>query len=116
MFAADGSLAWQSPIVSGKKSEPTPTGLYTVKAKKSPTTLIGQPDPATGQPSYRSDVQYWMGFVGDMVGLHDAPWQSRFGGDWWIDHGSHGCVNLPTGAAGTLYSLCQSGDPVICHN
>lgn len=80
MYDDAGNLVWQSAIVSGKPGENTPTGVYTVKAKKSPTILIGQIDPSTGEPSYRSEVQYWMGFVGDMVGLHDAPWQSQFGG------------------------------------
>ena len=116
MYDDSGNLVWQSAIVSGKPGENTPTGVYTIKAKKSPTILIGAPDPVTGEPSYRSEVQYWMGFVGDMVGLHDAPWQSQFGGSWWINHGSHGCVNLPTGAAGTLYGICHAGDIVVCHN
>lgn len=114
MVDESGSVVWSSPIVSGKKGEETPTGLYTIKNKKSPTILIGTPD-STGQPSYRSRVEYWMPFVGDMVGLHDAPWQPQFGGTWWEDHGSHGCVNLSTSAAGALYSICQSGDPVIVY-
>lgn len=115
MYDDAGSLVWEADCVSGKPGETTPTGIYTIKAKKSPTTLIGMPDPRTGEPSYRSRVEYWMGFVGDMVGLHDASWQSAFGGDRWLTNGSHGCINLPTAAAGALYNICVSGDLVVCH-
>ena len=116
MYNDAGEMIWSSPIVSGKPGENTPTGIYTIKAKKSPTVLIGVPDPSTGEPSYRSRVEYWMGFVGDMVGFHDADWQSEFGGDRWLTYGSHGCVNLPHSAAGNLYGLCMSGDIVVVHN
>lgn len=82
MYDDNGVLVWQSAIVSGRPGKNTPTGVYTVKAKKSPTTLIGDYDPGTGEPAYRTEVQYWMGFVGDSVGFHDASWQSQFGGSW----------------------------------
>lgn len=116
MYDDSGNLIWSSAIVSGKPGHNTPTGVYTIKGKKSPTTLIGDIDPATGQPEYESEVQYWMPFKGNSVGLHDASWQPTFGGNWWIEHGSHGCVNLPTGAAASLYGLCVSGDIVVVHN
>jgi lipoprotein-anchoring transpeptidase ErfK/SrfK len=46
-------------------------------------------------------------------GLHDASWRDEFGGDIYEEDGSHGCVNLPTSAAATLYDLVDYGTPVI---
>ena len=42
---------------------------------------------------YESTVQYWMPFVGNVIGMHDADWQPYFGGTRYQDGGgSHGCV------------------------
>lgn len=116
MYDDSGSLIWEADIVSGKPSTPTYTGIYTMKSKQSPSTLIGSPDPTTGQPSYRTTVQYWMGFEGNAIGFHDATWQPGFGGNLWLTIGSHGCVNLSYSAAQSLYGLCVSGDIVVVHN
>lgn len=57
-----------------------------------------------------------MPFKGNSVGLHDASWQSAFGGQRYASgYGSHGCINLPTGAAGDLYGLIEVGDVVVVH-
>lgn len=116
MYNEAGALVWESPIISGLPSKPTPTGIYKINQKKSPETLIGLPLPGQTEPEYRTTVTYWMPFVGNSVGLHDAPWQSSFGGSTWLTSGSHGCINLPPGAAATLYSICNTGDVVVCHN
>ena len=44
--------------------------------------------------NYVTPVKYWMPFNGG-IGLHDAVWQSAFGGERYKTKGSHGCVNLP---------------------
>lgn len=82
MYDDAGNMIWSSAIVSGKPGKNTPIGVYTIKAKSSPSTLIGNIDPATGKPEYETTVQYWMGFVGNSIGFHDATWQPTFGGDW----------------------------------
>ena len=56
-----------------------------------------------GKYEYESPVSYWMPF-NKGIGLHDASWRSTFGRDIYINSGSHGCINLPTGFAGSLYS------------
>lgn len=69
-----------------------------------------------GTPEYESKVTYWMPFKGNSVGLHDASWQSAFGGDRYATgYGSHGCINLPIGAAGELYGMIEPGDVVVVH-
>lgn len=48
-------------------------------------------------------------------GLHDAPWKSSFGGDIYKTDGSHGCVNLPTDVAGTIYNNIQAGMAIVIY-
>ena len=65
---------------------------------------------------YESYVSYWMPFLGNNYGLHDASWRSSFGGDIYINSGSHGCVNLPPKKAGQLYNKISIGTIVIIHD
>ncbi len=111
-----GALVWESDIVSGAKGKTdSPTGVYTLNHKQSPTVLIGEMT-SEGTPEYESKVTYWMPFKGNSVGLHDASWQSAFGGDRYASgYGSHGCINLPTDAAGELYEIITPGDVVVVH-
>ncbi len=112
----DGTLIWESDIVSGAKGKTdSPRGVYSINRKQSPTVLIGEMT-SEGEPEYESKVTYWMPFKGNSVGLHDASWQSAFGGQRYASgYGSHGCINLPTGAAGDLYGLIEVGDVVVVH-
>ena len=110
-----GALIWESPIVSGIPDgvHDTSVGVYWLNQKASPSKLIGYEN---GKKIYESDVQYWMPFVGNVIGLHDADWQSSFGGTRYRDGaGSHGCVNLPPYKAAELYGIIQSGDVVVSH-
>ena len=69
-----------------------------------------------GTPEYESFVNYWMPFKGNSVGLHDATWQSAFGGSRYLQgFGSHGCVNLPLDKAKELYGMVEPGDVVVVH-
>lgn len=115
-YDEDGEVIWESDCVSGAPTEDreTPTGVYSVNMKESPSTLVGYDD--DGEVSYESEVTYWMPFKGNSVGFHDASWQSAFGGTRYKDgYGSHGCVNLPTSAAEELYELIEVGDVVVVH-
>ena len=110
-----GALVWEAPCVTGTPngSHDTPTGVYWLNRKQSPSKLKGT---NLDGSKYESTVQYWMPFVGNVIGLHDADWQSAFGGSRYRNGaGSHGCVNLPVGSAGTLYGIIQEGDVVVCH-
>lgn len=110
-----GALVWESAIVSGTPngSHNTPTGVFWLNQKASPSKLKGT---NLDGSKYESTVQYWMPFDGNVIGLHDADWQSSFGGTRFQDGaGSHGCVNLPPGLAASLYGIIQSGDVVVSH-
>lgn len=119
-YDASGSLLWDAPIVSGKPNgeDDTPTGVYYLKSLQQGVSLKGPIDPATNKPEWDSPVDYWMPFAGNMVGLHDAPWQpsSVFGdAEAYKTYGSHGCVNLSPDEAAALFGIIQIGDPVIVH-
>ena len=120
-YDADGNLLWESGIISGNPNEgnDTPTGIYAVNSKENNVTLTGKKDPNTGQPIYVSYVDYWMGFIGGAVGLHDASWQateSFSNPEAYKSVGSHGCVNLPPDKAAELFNIINVGDCVIVHN
>ena len=115
-YYQDGNVIFESDIVSGLASDPerkTPPGIFTLYYKKSPDVLRGTKK-ADGTYSYEQPVTYWMPFNGG-IGLHDAPWQTNFGGDWYLEHGSRGCVNLQYDVAETVFNNVDSGTPVVCH-
>lgn len=120
-YDASGNILWESGCVTGNPNEgdATPTGVYILNAKRQNETLIGMDMDKDGEPDYRSPVAYWMPFVGNLIGLHDASWQSPSvftNPTAYLWAGSHGCINLPTDKAGELYNLIQVGDCVIVHN
>lgn len=117
LYGDDGSILWESDIVSGNPNEgnSTPQGVWYIKQVAGPTTLIGRPD-ENGEPEYETEVKFWMPFKGNSVGFHDATWQSSFGGSRYRNgFGSHGCVNLPYSKAEALHGLLKKGDVVVVH-
>ena len=115
-FVKDGAVALESDFVSGKESDPTrltPSGTYYIYNKERNRVLRGTKQP-NGKYEYESPVSYWMPF-NKGIGLHDASWRSTFGRDIYINSGSHGCINLPTGFAGSLYSQIYVNLPVVVY-
>lgn len=115
-FVKDGSVVLESDFVSGKESDPTrltPSGTYYIYNKERNRVLRGTKQP-NGKYEYESPVSYWMPF-NKGIGLHDASWRSTFGRDIYINSGSHGCINLSTGFAGSLYSQIYVNLPVVVY-
>lgn len=104
----DGKVVFQSPVVTGNPNvgNDTPKGAFVIQEKVSPATLYGE--------GWEREISYWMGFNYD-VGFHDAEWQESFGGDQYLENGSHGCVNLPVYAAEELYKYCYVYMPVYVY-
>ncbi len=110
-FYKDGKLVLDSDVVTGKPDgHTTPTGVLFVWKKEQNATLRGT---NSNGSSYASNVKYWMPIDYTGVGLHDASWQPTFGGDWYKQHGSHGCVNNPPSFMAKLYAAVPVGTPVI---
>lgn len=104
----NGNCVVSTPIVSGCAyyHNTTPTGVYSIYGKSTGVYLVGE--------GYSSYVNYWMPFLGG-YGLHDASWRSSFGGDIYLYDGSHGCVNLPSGVAGSVFNNVSVGTKVILY-
>lgn len=107
----DGELIADDDICSGDVATncETPTGLYTFRSKQTERTLKG--------PTWSDFVYYWMPFYQD-YGLHDATWRTYpddFGGDVYLESGSHGCINMPIDLAETVYNNIEVGDYIILY-
>lgn len=110
----NGTLIAEAPIVTGNVSRgwTTPEGLYTLYYKERDRVLRG-PKRADGTYSYESPVSYWMPFNGG-IGLHDANWRGKFGGEIYKNNGSHGCINIPPKTAAVIFEHVYKGIPILC--
>lgn len=115
-FFKEGKQKYESDCVTGciAAGHGTPTGIYSLGNKSRNITLKGGGKKGS-KTYYESFVNYWMAFIGNSIGLHDASWRSSFGGEIYKYSGSHGCVNLPPSKAGDLYKVIDIGTPVIVH-
>lgn len=106
---ADGKLCCDSPCVTGNVSlkRGTPEGAFYISEKIPGKYLIGA--------DYKTWVDRWMRLTNSGVGLHDAGWKKRFGGNIYKTNGSHGCINLPVKYAYSLYDEVFVGMLVVVH-
>lgn len=107
-YYKDGEVFIESDFVSGtvSKGRATPTGIYYIKFKRSPSILRGI--------NWETPVTYWLPFY-DGCGLHDATWRSKFGGTIYYYNGSHGCLNMPFNEVKTIYENIEAGTPILIY-
>jgi hypothetical protein len=104
-FYKNGQLVVSTDVVTGKADgHDTPHGLYHARNKEANAWLTG--------PDFRVFVKYWVGIF-DAYGLHDASWRTKFGKDYYLYGGSHGCVNTPEDAMKTIYDNIDIGTPIL---
>lgn len=105
-YYMNGELVLDTNVVTGDtgRRRGTPEGINFVYSKQRNRILRG--------PGYATPVKYWMPVVGN-VGIHDADWRSKFGGEIYKTDGSHGCVNTPPEIMAQLYEMVEIGTPVI---
>lgn len=109
----DGNVIISTDVVTGKPPKgTTPSGMYVVWSKQRNATLRGQNDDGS---DYASPVSYWMPVDATGVGIHDSPWQPKYGGTWYVSHGSHGCVNTPPSVMAKVYASVPLKTPVIIY-
>ncbi len=103
-----GESVIETDIVTGnmRKNWDTPAGVFYVYNKQRNRTLRGE--------GYESFVKYWMP-VYKGIGLHDASWRKKFGGDIYLKDGSHGCINIPKAITHEIYEIAEIGMPVIMY-
>ncbi|MEY8370902.1 L,D-transpeptidase family protein [Aerococcaceae bacterium 50-4] len=107
----DGEQKIATDIVSGNTGTDTVPGAYEIWNMENPSVLKGY-NPRT-QRDYAQPVDYWMAFDFTGQGIHDANWQSSFGGDAYQQNGSLGCINTPPKTMAEVYDLAYVGLPVI---
>ena len=112
-FYKNGSIIVETDVVTGCLNEghSTPAGAYKLLNKLRNQTLIG----ANPDDPYESKVSFWLPFIGNMYGIHDASWRGRFGGSIYVYNGSHGCVNTPYNKVQAIYENIEIGTPVLIY-
>lgn len=104
----DSELCCETDCVTGTKNRhDTPTGVYYVSERIPGKYLTGE--------DYKTWVNQWMRLTNSGIGLHDAYWRNKFGGEIYMSNGSHGCINLPPTYAKNLFSELTNGYPVIIY-
>ena len=114
----NGKVTLESDVVTGNPNignRETPSGVYSILELQRNATLVGEKDPKTGKPEYRTPVAFWMRVTWSGIGFHDATWQPYFGGSLYLTNGSHGCINMPYDKAEALFGLLEVGMPVVIH-
>jgi lipoprotein-anchoring transpeptidase ErfK/SrfK len=104
-----------TPVTTGDRTLPTPTGYFRIYAKYSPYTMIS-PWPRGDWRWYPpSSMSFAMEFANGYF-IHDAPWRSVYGPGSNSGTqpgtnygGTHGCVNVPYSAMRFLYSWASPG-------
>jgi len=101
-------IALETDIVSGNLGWRlgTPSRVCYIHGRYKNRVLTG--------PDYASFVYYWMPVYRN-IGIHDATWRNRFGGDIYKTNGSHGCINVPLEKMEILYGEVERGIPVVMY-
>ena len=107
----DGVCIVSTDITSGQPKAETIPGANQVNEMLHQTELKGYNQ--FSKVEYSTPVDYWIRFDHHAQGIHDATWQSWFGGDAWITNGSLGCINTPYWAVQTIYEYVDLGTPVL---
>ena len=107
-FYKDGDLVVETPVVTGclANHDYTNRGFFRIAYKEEDCMLTG--------PTWNDHVDYWMPFDGN-IGMHDSSWRDEYGGDIYLENGSHGCINTPLEAMSTIYNNIDSGAVIIVY-
>jgi len=104
----NGQKLDENRVSTGKRSMPTPTGVFSVRNKIE----------VAYSRKYRLYMPYWMAFTAQGHGIHELP-VFRNGKREGANHlgipVSHGCVRLGIGPAEIAYNWAEIGTPVVVH-
>lgn len=109
----DGVIRVNTDITTGRDTDDrrTPTGMFRTLDFKEDFTMTGD--------GYTAKCKYFIQVTADGVGIHDSSWRESYGGDNWIENGSHGCINTPFDAIRTIFEVITArssqGIPVIIY-
>lgn len=83
------------------------SGVFKVLEKQSPAVLKSS--------EYEIELNFWMPFTYAGQGIEDSSWANSFGADTYQKEGCRGNLNIPADKAYKLYSLVETGSPVIIY-
>lgn len=108
LYAYENNVLFMEAVIStGLDLTPTPRGVFTIY-RKTPTRYMQGPLPGISEDYYDLPGVPWnLYFTEEGGAIHGTFWHDKFGRQW-----SHGCVNLPTDTARTLYEWASLGTPV----
>lgn len=117
----DNKLVYATPVTTGQTYLWTPLGVYHIYDKRTDQVFYSPWGPDSPFYYTPEHVNYAMLFREKGYFLHDSPWRHAYGpgtedphtspdGTW--ETGSHGCVNMVTGAAVWLYNWAALGTTV----
>lgn len=109
-FYKEGKLVLETDIITGRPTadRETPTGTFKVWSRETNRNLTGE--------DYSSPVSFWLPINWSNIGMHDASWQSSFGGELYkTAAGSRGCINIPYEKVKTIYEEVKIDTPVIVY-
>ncbi|RJQ36331.1 hypothetical protein C4552_03525 [Candidatus Parcubacteria bacterium] len=102
------ALIAEEYVSTGVPEAPTPRGPFRIY-KKMPSRYMQGPLPGISDQYFDLPGVPWNLYFTEQGGaIHGTYWHDQFGKRW-----SHGCVNLPVGAAKTLYEWADLGTRVI---
>lgn len=114
----NGQLVFDTAVLTGRPSLPTPTGTYRIFAKSSPTTFRSRWSRSSPYYYPPTHITYAMEWRAGGYYLHDSWWHTVYGPGTNVRHydptygwqtGSHGCVSMPLSAAAWLYHWAPIG-------
>ncbi|PDW03503.1 L,D-transpeptidase [Candidatus Viridilinea mediisalina] len=106
LYAYEGTQrVFDAPVSTGRDGFNTPVGRFAIYHKVPAQTMSGC---SGGECWNVPNVPHAMYIVGD-VAMHGTYWHNQFGTGV---RRSHGCINLPVGAAAWVYGWAPLGTPV----
>jgi lipoprotein-anchoring transpeptidase ErfK/SrfK len=104
-----------TPVTTGNRFLPTPTGYFHIYARYSPYTMVSPWAPGSAYWYPTSTMSFAMEFAQGYF-IHDAPWRtvygkaSQEGGPPGTNYGgTHGCINVPYSAERFLFYWAPNG-------
>jgi lipoprotein-anchoring transpeptidase ErfK/SrfK len=111
----NGQLKLTTNVVTGWKgvnNQDTPTGVWYIEYKKSPSILRGS---SFTHKNYAVHVDFWAPFTLSGCGLHDASWRTNWSSTAYLSDGSNGCVNISPSVMKDVFANIEVNEPVVIY-
>lgn len=113
-YYKDGEKLYECGVVSGLPTAERMTypGIYQLWMKERDKVMEGSTSDGS---TYTTPCTFWNYISVRSIGIHDATWQSSFGGTRYTWAGSHGCVGVSYDSAQYIFDNVPIGTVVIMY-